>query len=247
MNSIGLYENERMDELVANRLRIIQSDDVFSFSMDAVLLARFCTVPYRGEILDLCSGNGVVALLLSTRTKASITAVEIQERLADMASRSVCLNQLEQQISVEQADLRGLPEALKNKRFDLITVNPPYLPPDSGARNQNPYVARARHEIDSTLEDVLSTCSRQVKSGGKVALVHRPARLVELLSLLRAYQLEPKRIRFVHPKLEAEANMVLIEAAKDGKPEIRMMPPLIVYNEQHEYTKEIYQIYEGTR
>lgn len=247
MNPVTLFDTERIDELISKQLYIIQSDEVFSFSIDAVLLARFCTVPTKGKVLDLCSGNGVIPLLLSTRTKAVITAVEIQERLVDMAKRSVELNQLEQQIVVMHEDLRLLHEKLKNERFDLITVNPPYLPAERGAKNRNPYVARARHEIDSNLEQVIVACSRQVKSGGKVALVHRPSRIADIMGLLRQYRLEPKRIQFVHPNVGAEANMVLIEASKDGKPEVRLLPPLIVYNEDNEYTKEIYEIYNGKK
>lgn len=245
MGTTVLYEGERIDHLMTRDLRIIQSRDVFSFSMDAVLLARFASVPKRGRIVDLCSGNGVIPLLLTTRTEASIAAVEIQPRLADMAERSVRLNGLEERIEVVCADLRDVHEKYGYGSFDLVTVNPPYLPPGTGDRKLNPHIAAARHELNGGLDDIVTACARLLKTGGKVAMVHRPQRLADILVSLRANRLEPKRMRFVHPRIGAEANMVLVEAAKDGKPELRMLPPLIVYEQGETYTQELLDIYEG--
>lgn len=247
MDTLRLHHSERLDDLLTNNLKIIQSDEVFSFSMDAVLLARFCTVPTKGAILDLCSGNGVIPLLLSTRTKASIVGVEIQHRLYDMAKRSVELNKLEHQIQMVHGDLKDYYRDVGHGVFDAITVNPPYLPAKSGLVNMNEHVAMARHETCCTLEDVIVACSRLVRYGGKVAMVHRPARLIDALTLLRQYRLEPKRIRFVHPRQDEEANMVLIEAVKDGKSEARVLSPLVVYNENNDYVDEIMEIYYGNR
>jgi tRNA1(Val) A37 N6-methylase TrmN6 len=244
--SVILQPNERIDDLLTEDLRIIQSDEVFSFSMDAVLLARFCNVPLRGRILDLCSGNGVVPLLLTTRTKAFIEAVEIQERLYDMARRSIALNGLEEQITVHHGDLREFHKQAGYGVYDAITVNPPYLPMHSGVQNDNEHYAIARHEVFCTLEDVIAACGKLVRTGGKVAMVHRPSRLVDILCLMRAYRLEPKRIRYVHPRAGEEANMVLVEASRDGKPEVRLLPPLIVYNENGEYCDELMKIYYGS-
>lgn len=243
--SIMLQPGERLDDLMAEGLKIIQSDDVFCFSMDAVLLARFCSVPPRGEILDLCTGNGVVPLLLTTRTKARIRGVEIQERLYDMASRNVELNGLSTQLDMIRGDLRDIHKTLGYGRFDAVTVNPPYLPVTAGEQNVNEHLAAARHEIHCTLEDVVAACSRLVRTGGKVAMVHRPSRLIEIVLLMRKHKLEPKRMRFVHPRAGEEANMVLIEASKDGKPELRLLPPLVVYSSGEIYTDEIYRIYNG--
>lgn len=247
MVEVSLRLNERIDDLLTQELKIIQSKEVFSFSMDAVLLARFCSVPVRGRIVDLCSGNGVIPLLLTTRTKGSIAAVEIQERLADMAVRNVQLNKLEGQISVLHGDLRAAHPDLKAGSFDLVTVNPPYLPVPNGDQNINEHIAAARHEVFCTLEDVVAASARLAKSGGRVAMVHRPSRLADLFVLMRKYRLEPKRVRFVHPRADAEANMVLIEALRDGQPEVRMLPPLIVYQQNKEYSEELKEIYYGRR
>ncbi|MFD0870366.1 N5-glutamine S-adenosyl-L-methionine-dependent methyltransferase [Chlamydia abortus] len=244
---VKLQEHERVDDLLTNDLHIIQSGEVFSFSMDAVLLSRFCTVPPRGKIMDLCTGNGVIPLLLTTRTKANIWGVEIQERLADMADRNVRLNGLEEQVRIMQGDLRTIHETLGYGKFDLVTVNPPYMKARTGDQNLNPHVAAARHEIFCTLDDVAAACSRLVRTGGKVAMVHRPSRLVEILHALSKYRLEAKRIRFVHPRQGEESNMVLIEAIRDGKPEVKLLPPLIVYKNNHEYCEELMEIYYGNR
>src|SRR5665647_1137725 len=164
---------ERIDDLMTHDLRIIQSDEVFSFSLDAVLLARFCTVPSRGKIIDLCTGNAVIPLLLSTRTKASIYAIEIQDRLSDMAERSVLMNELQDQIHIIRGDLRQAHEKMGHGEFDLVTVNPPYLPVINGVQNVNEHFAAARHEIYCNLEEVVTSCAKLVRSGGKVAMVHR--------------------------------------------------------------------------
>ncbi|GIP36315.1 tRNA1(Val) (adenine(37)-N6)-methyltransferase [Paenibacillus sp. J2TS4] len=247
MESIVLQPEERVDDLLTNDLKIIQSGEVFSFSMDAVLLSRFCSVPPRGKIIDLCTGNGVIPLLLTTRTKASLWGVEIQERLADMAKRNVRLNQLESQVHMVQGDLRGIHEHFGYGKFDLVTVNPPYMKANTGDQNLNPHVAAARHEIYCTLDDVAAACSRLVRTGGKVAMVHRPSRLVEILHAMSKYRLEAKRIRFVHPRQGEESNMVLIEAIRDGRPEVKLLPPLIVYNDNNDYCEELMEIYYGSQ
>nr|WP_145406587.1 tRNA1(Val) (adenine(37)-N6)-methyltransferase [Paenibacillus xylanexedens] len=244
-HEVILQESERIDDLLSHDLRIIQSDEVFSFSMDAVLLARFASVPKRGRVLDLCTGNGVVPILLTTRTQASLEGIEIQPRLADMARRSVQLNELETSILIREGDLRELVNETGHAVYDAITVNPPYMPLNGSDLKANTHQAMARHEIGCTLEEVIQACNRLVRNGGKVSMVHRPQRLGEIISLMRQYKLEPKRIRMVHPRAHLEANMVLIEAMKDGKPEVRMLPPLIVYNEQGNYCDEIMDIYYG--
>jgi tRNA1(Val) A37 N6-methylase TrmN6 len=238
-----LHPGERLDDLLTHDLQIIQSPEVFSFSLDAVLLARFVGVPAKGRILDLCTGNGVIPMLLTTRTEAVIDGIEIQPRLADMARRSVGRNRLEDRVKIIEGDLREWkPEG---ERYDVVTVNPPYLPLRSGDYKENYHQAMARHEIGCKLEDVIAACARSVRIGGRVAMVHRPSRLVDILDLMRRYRLEPKRIRFVHPRRESEANMVLIEGTRDGKPEVRLQPPLIVYEEDGEYTPELLAVFYG--
>ncbi|CAG7652002.1 tRNA1(Val) (adenine(37)-N6)-methyltransferase [Paenibacillus solanacearum] len=247
MDKVPVHASERVDDLLTQQLKIIQSEEVFSFSLDAVLLARFCQLPPRGRVADLCTGNGVIPLLLTTRTKAHITCIEIQERLADMAQRNVRLNNLEERITVVHGDLREAYTELGSGAFDVVTVNPPYLPVPNGEQNGNEHVAAARHEVFCTLDDVIRVSSRLVRSGGRVAMVHRPSRLVEIFAAMQAHRLEPKRIRFIHPRADSEANMVLIEALRDGKPEVRLLPPLIVYKNKSEYSDELMEIYYGRR
>ncbi|MBR2569564.1 MAG: tRNA1(Val) (adenine(37)-N6)-methyltransferase [Paenibacillus sp.] len=245
MTKVTLQPAERLDDLLTHELKIIQSEEVFSFSMDAVLLARFPKVPARGRILDLCTGNGVIPLLLTTRTGADIDGVEIQPRLADMAKRSVAFNALTERVHIIEGDLKSFVPEGSRPYYDLITVNPPYMPLTAGDIKENEHIAMARHELGCTLENVLHTCARLTRTGGRVAMVHRASRLVDIMSLMRHYRIEPKRIRFVHPKEGAEANMVLIEGIRDGKPDVRLLPPLIVYNNNNEYCKELMDIYYG--
>lgn len=246
---VEIYDNERLDYLLAEeRMKIIQSPEVFSFSLDAVLLANFAYVPIKkGSILDLCTGNGVIPLLLSRKTKARITGVELQERIYDMAVRNVKLNQLTEQIDVIHEDLKKLQPILGQSSFDTVTCNPPYFPtPLESEHNENPYLTIARHEVYCTLEDVVKACKLHVRPGGKVSMVHRPGRLVDIISLFRKYKLEPKRLQLVYSKQGREANMLLIEGTRDGKADLKILPPLYIYNEAGEYTKEAKEIIYGT-
>ncbi|MFU0791244.1 tRNA1(Val) (adenine(37)-N6)-methyltransferase [Virgibacillus proomii] len=246
---VEIYDNERLDYLLAEeRMKIIQSPEVFSFSLDAVLLANFAYVPIkRGKILDLCTGNGVIPLLLSRKTKAKITGVELQERIYDMAVRNVKLNRLTEQIDMIHEDLKKLQPILGQSSFDAVTCNPPYFPtPLQSEHNENPYLTIARHEVYCTLEDVVKACKLYVRPGGKVSMVHRPGRLVDIISLFRKYKLEPKRLQLVYSKQGREANMLLIEGTRDGKADLKILPPLYIYNEAGDYTKEAKEIIYGT-
>ncbi|MFD1204506.1 MULTISPECIES: tRNA1(Val) (adenine(37)-N6)-methyltransferase [Sporosarcina] len=244
---IKLKEDERLDYLLAENLRIIQSPSVFSFSLDAVLLAKFAYVPIRaGKIVDLCAGNGAIPLFLSARTKAHITAVELQERLAEMANRSVEYNGLGMQIEVRQDNVVGIASKIGYEKYDTVTCNPPYFPAiDASEKNIREHVAIARHEIHLTLEQAVQSASELLKQGGKAAFVHRPGRLLDIVTAMRANRLEPKRIRFVYPKEGREANTLLIEGIKDGKPDLKVLPPLFVYGSDGEYTEEVRQLLYG--
>lgn len=244
---LELKGDERLDYLLAEKLRIIQSPSVFSFSLDAVLLSKFVRVPIqKGNIVDLCAGNGVIPLLLSTRTKGKITGVEIQERLYDMAKRSVEYNQLIGQITMVHGDIKNTPAELGFSKFDVVICNPPYFPtPSQEEINHNQHYAIARHEILCTLEDVVRVSSQLLRQGGKAAFVHRPGRLMDILSLMRQYRLEPKRLQFVYPKEGKEANTILVEGIKDGSPDLKVLPPLVVYNDDHDYNPEIRRILYG--
>lgn len=245
---VKLYDDERLDYLFAKGgMQIIQSPSVFSFSLDAVLLAHFAYIPiHQGAILDLCTGNGVIPLMLSQRTKATITGVEIQERLADMASRSVAHSDLSRQINVIHGDLKNMQAILGHSRFDAITCNPPYFnTPQKNEQNKNTHLTIARHEILCNLEDVVKACKLHVKPGGKVSIVHRPERLVDIMTLFRFYKLEPKRLQLIYPKEGKEANMLLIEGVRDGKVGLKLLPPLYIYKEDNTYTKEAEDIIHG--
>lgn len=246
---VNLFDDERLDYLLAEDLRIIQSPTVFSFSLDAVLLSKFAYMPIqKGNIVDLCSGNGIIPLLLSTRTKGKIVGVEIQERLYDMAARSISYNKLESQIEMIHGDLKEMPEVLGYGKYEVVTCNPPYFATQEKLnQNVNEHFAIARHEILCTLDDVIRVSSQLVKQGGKIALVHRPGRLVDIVETMRKYEVEPKRIQFIYPKVGKEANTLLIEGIKGGRSDLKLLPPLVVYNEDNEYTKEIRTILYGDK
>ncbi len=242
-----LKEDERLDYLLGEPLRIIQSPSVFSFSLDAVLLAKFVYVPIqKGNLVDLCAGNGVIPLLLSRRTKGHIHGVEIQERLHDMAVRSVQYNHLSEQITMHHEDLNKIVPVLGHDKYDVVTCNPPYfLTPAKEIQNDNEHYAIARHEIMCTLEDVVRVSSQLLKQGGKAAFVHRPGRLLDILTLMRKYRIEPKRLQFVYPKAGREANTILVEGIKGGSPDLKLLPPLVVYEDNNEYTDELKKIIDG--
>jgi tRNA1(Val) A37 N6-methylase TrmN6 len=241
---VQLFPGERLDDLMVNGLRIIQSRDMFAFSMDAVLLAHFVTLRYKGRLIDLGTGSGVIPLLATTRqTLSSVAAVEIQERLADMASRSVVYNRLGHLIQVYHMDLKEAPRKLGRGVFDTVTCNPPYLPMGTGEQSPNRSVALARHEIACTLEDVICAGSQLVRSGGRIALVHKPSRLVDIFSAMRAHRVEPKRVRFVHPRTGEPPNRVLVEGAKDGQPGLKVEAPLVCFQSDGSYTQELHRMY----
>ncbi|WP_216831178.1 tRNA1(Val) (adenine(37)-N6)-methyltransferase [Alkalihalobacterium elongatum] len=244
---VTIHKNERVDYLPNRALQIIQADDVFSFSIDAVLLAKFTYVPIqKGKMIDLCTGNGVIPFMLSTRSKATITGVEIQERLYDMAIRSNELNKRSDQIEFIHADINALPKEILGQQYDVVTCNPPYFEKkELSEQNVNPHLQIARHEIYCTLDDVVKTCAKLVRQKGKVALVHRPERLTDIFESMRKYRIEPKRIQFVQPKKNKEANIVLVEGIKDGKPGVKCLPTIVVYEDEKTYTKEFRAIYYG--
>lgn len=246
---VKLYDDERIDRLVSyEQMPIIQSPTVFSYSLDAVLLANFVYVPIqRGNILDIGTGNGVIPLLLSNRTKATVIGLEIQERLADMAKRSVQMNELSERIHIIEGDLREPHESLAQSYFDVVTCNPPYFKtPKATEFNKNKHLTIARHEIACSLEDVVKAAKRYVKPRGKVAFVHRPERLVDIITLFRHYNIEPKRMRLVYPKQHKAANMLLIEGTRDGSVGLDILPPLYIYKDDGTYTKEAKAIIYGT-
>ncbi len=243
-----LQEGERIDQLVAQGVQIIQSPDVFSFSLDAVLLAHFASIPKRGTIIDFCSGNGAVALFMSPRTQATIIGIELQDRLAYMGKRSIILNQLENQLEMKQLDIKDITTEIKSDSVDFITCNPPYFKEQPNSKkNPNPYYAIARHEIHLQLDDVFNSASKILKMNGKIAMVHRPDRLMDILDSMRRHRIAPKRIQFIYPKEHKEANTILIEGIKDGKTDgLKILPPLYVYGDDNQYLPVIKEMLHGS-
>lgn len=242
-----LKEGERIDQLFSTDVKIIQNREVFSYSIDSVLLSRFPEIPSRGLIVDLCSGNGAVGLFASTCTKAPIIEVEIQERLADMAERSIHLNHLEDQVQMIHDDLKNLLNHVPRTGVDLILCNPPYFKvSETSKKNVSEYYLLARHEITTNLEEICDIARHALKSNGRLAMVHRPDRFLDIIDTMRQYNLAPKRIQFVYPKMGKDANMLLIEAIKDGSTDgLKILPPLFVHKENGEYTDDIFEIYYG--
>lgn len=249
MSQILLKEGERIDQLFSTDVKIIQNKAVFSYSIDSVLLSRFPKMPSKGLIVDLCSGNGAVGLFASTRTKAPITLVELQERLADMAERSIQLNQLTEQVTMVQDDLKNLLEHVPRSQVDLILCNPPYFKStETSKKNLSKHYLLARHEITTNLEEICQVSRHALKSNGRLAMVHRPDRFLDILDTLRRYNLAPKRVQFVYPKMGKDANMLLIEAIKDGSTNgLKILPPLFVHKDNGDYTDDIFEIYFGKK
>ena len=239
-----LMENERLDDLQRTGLKIIQKTDGFCFGMDAVLLSGFASVKPGERALDLGTGTGIIPLLLSAKTKGEhFTGLEIQTEIMKMAQRSVALNGLEKKIDIIQGDIKEASRIFGAASFDVVTSNPPYMNDAHGLKNPGDVKAISRHEVLCTLEDVVREGTKALKPGGRFYMVHRPHRLAEIITVMRQYKLEPKRMKFVHPFADKDANMVLIEAVRGGGAWLKLEPPVIVYKEPGVYTDEIYEIY----
>ncbi|WP_394524130.1 tRNA1(Val) (adenine(37)-N6)-methyltransferase [Lacrimispora sp. JR3] len=241
---IDLKENERIDDLQRNGYRIIQKQNGFCFGMDAVLLSGFAQVKPGERAVDLGTGTGIIPILLEAKYEGlHYTGLEIQEEMADMARRSVAYNRLEEKIDIVTGDIKEASRLFGAASFDVVTSNPPYMNDAHGLKNPDLPKAIARHEVLCTLDDVVREAARLLRPGGRFYMVHRPHRLIEIITALKGYGLEPKRMKMVHPFADREANMVLIESVRGGKSMIKVEAPIIVYREQGVYTEEIYTIY----
>ena len=242
--SVKLLEDERLDELHRNGYFIIQNPKKFCFGMDAVLLSGFVQVKPNETVLDLGTGTGIIPILLEAKTDGShFTGLEIQPESADMAKRSVLYNHLEDKINIEIGNIKDASIQFGASSFHVITTNPPYMTGNHGLTNQNQAKAIARHEILCNLEDVIRESAKILKPQGRFYMVHRPFRLAEIINFMHQYGLEPKRMQLVHPFIDKEPNMLLIEGLRGGKPRITVEKPLIVYQKPGVYTDEIYDIY----
>ncbi len=246
MNSDFIYPNERVDDLQLDGLKIIQNPQWFCFGTDAVLLADYAkdSIKKGARVLDLCSGNGIIPILLSAKSYAAkIYGVEIQKPVVEMANRSIKLNNLEDKIEMICDDLKTSENHFGRSFFNNIVCNPPYKEAGGGLINKNDPVTLARHEILCSLEDIIRVSSILLEPYGKLCMIHRPERLADILCLMRQYRIEPKRLRFVHPMPDKTATMILVEGAYCGKPKLFLDPPLYIYNKPNEYTDELLHIY----
>ena len=244
MGTVELKEGERIDDLQRNGLRIIQDPEKFCFGMDAVLLSGFATAPEGARVLDLGTGTGIIPILMSAKTKASeLVGLEIQAESADMARRSVMLNDLQEKVKIVQGDIKEAGQIFDAASFDVVTCNPPYMIGGHGLKNPDGPKAIARHEVLCDLEDVVKAAARCLKSGGKFYMVHRPFRLAEIMVVMHEHRVEPKRMQLVYPFVDKEPSMVLIEGARGGRSRITVEKPLIIYESPGKYMSEIYEIY----
>lgn len=232
--------------IVKNRLLnfkdkiIYQDDESFLFSLDSVLLANFVSIRLTDKnIIDLCSGNAPVAMLLSYRTSAKIVGVELQKEIYDIGVKSIIENNMEKQISFVNADAKSLLKAASGS-YDVLVCNPPYFKYNEGSLiNKNDKKSIARHEIFINLETIVQVAGHLLKNNGTFAIVHRPERFMEILMIMKKYNIEPKKIRFVYPKSDCDANMLLVEGKKNGKSGLKILPPLIIYDNCGNYNMEV--------
>lgn len=225
---------------------IYQDTDYFNFSLDSLLLARFAPINKRTtHIIDFCSGNAPIPMIMSTLTKANITGIEIQKKIYDLATRSIDENKLNNQIKMINDDIKNINNYFKPESVDLITCNPPYFK-YSEESNINKVMIKtiARHEVTIKLEDFVKEASSILKHGGSLSIIHRTERLIEITSILQKYKLEPKIIQFVHPLENKESNLVLINAVKNANSGLKVLSPIIVHEEDGSYKKEIKDLFE---
>lgn len=235
------------DLLGYKNLKIVQNNQMFSFSLDSVLLPNFVTINKNVKnILDIGCGNAPIPIILSTLTSAKIKGVEIQKDVALLAKKSIELNNLNDQIEIINDDINEIAKTIPTESFDIITCNPPYFKVIKNSNlNQSDYKTIARHEVTLNIEVLCKISKKLLKNKGLLALVHRPERLLEILETLKRNNLEPKKIQFIYPKINSEANMLLIEAKKNGNSGLKVLEPIFVHENNGEYTKQVRKFFEN--
>lgn len=246
---IKLKDGERIDDLEFKNLKIIQNKNEFCFGMDSILLSDFAKeIKQNSNVLDLGTGTGILPILLSGRIEnTNFFGIEIQEKMAEMASRSIKLNNLENRVKIINEDIKNLNNIFKKNTFDVVITNPPYKKINCGLKNENEGKLISKHEIKCDLEDIISASKNMLKDKGILYLVHRPERIVDICEILRKYKIEPKKIKLIYPKINKEANLVLIKAVKNANKFLKIERPLVVYNENGEYSNDILKIYNKMR
>lgn len=241
---VEIKSEERIDTLKTSGFKVIQEEKRFCFGIDAVLLADFAKTRRNEKLCDLGTGTGIIPILLSAKNPSlKIDALEIQTESADMASRSVKLNGLEDRINIVEGDIKKASAYFEKNTYDAVTSNPPYMIAEHGEGNGNDEKTIARHEVLCTLDDVVRSASELLKSQGRFYMIHKPFRLAEIMTVMMKYKLEPKRMRLCYPYVDKEPTMVLIEGVKCAKSRIKIETPLIVYEKSGGYTKEVQEIY----
>lgn len=238
-------ENEVIDDLEFKGLKIIQKKSGFKFGIDAVLLSDFAKeIKKNSDVIDIGTGTGIISILLCGKTNLkTITGIEIQKEMYELAVRNSKLNKLEDRFKVIDTNINDIKKYLEYGRYDAVVTNPPYKKLDTGLKNDNINKLISRHEVACNLEDIIEKSSKLLKNNGEFYMIHRTERLVDIIELLRKYRLEPKKIKLVYPYIDKEPNLVLVKAVKNGKPFLIMDKPLIVYKDKNQYTEEILKIY----
>ncbi|HJA13386.1 MAG TPA: tRNA1(Val) (adenine(37)-N6)-methyltransferase [Candidatus Mediterraneibacter merdipullorum] len=226
---------ERLDDLQIGGLELIQNPNGFCFGVDAVFLSDFARVKPGETVLDMGTGNGIIPILLTAKTEGKkFTGLEIQPDTADMARRSVAYNGLEDRVEIVTGDIREAAELFRPAFFDVITVNPPYMISEHGMRNPDDVKAAARHEVLCTLDDILRESMRLLQDKGRFYMVHRPFRLAEIMIKMNHYKIEPKRIQFIHPYIDREPVLVLVEGVRGAKSRVTVEPPVVIYERKEQ-------------
>ena len=225
---------------------IVQNTDMFNFSLDSVLLPNFATINTNVKnILDIGCGNAPIPLILSTKTNANIIGVEIQKEVYELALKSVRINNLESRIKIINGDINEIYDSFETETFDIITCNPPFFKVSDGSNfNDSDYKTLARHEIKLNLDQIFKISKKLLKNNGNIVMVHRPERLVDIITSMKKYNIEPKKIQFVYPKKDKDANILLIEGKKNGRPGIKIEPPIYTHDENGEYSMQVKNFFE---
>jgi tRNA1Val (adenine37-N6)-methyltransferase len=235
--SVQNEAGETLDALFGGKLRILQKKDGYRFSIDALLLANFAAPGPKDRIIDLGTGCGIIPLILTFRRKTRrVFGVEIQPSLADLARRNAALNRFTSRIRIWEKDLKDLTAGRLRGTFDVVLSNPPYRKVGSGRINPRQEKALARHEIEATLEDVLRTAHHLLRDKGRLAMIYPASRAVDLIKAMADFHLEPKRLQFVHSYEKEEARLILAEASKEGRPQVKILPPYFLFDSQGKYT-----------